>query len=290
MSEPNCLISVVIPVYNRRTMLPLAVESVLSQTLPTGWELELIIANDGSDDGSESWAEACSLRESRVKVLHLERTGFPGATRNSGVRKARGGLIAFLDSDDIWLPDKLQKQLPLIVDCQGAPRLSHTLERWVRNDQIVSQKNLYNRRDGDIFQDALWKCTIGPSTVIMDRSLFVTLGGFREDLEVAEDYEFWLRVLCHTTVSYIDQPLTEKRMGLWEQLSTKYGQIEGFRIAALRNLVDQGYFTRHRSMDDQRLARNVLTKKIAIYAAGARKRGRSVEAEEWEQAAQMYRN
>lgn len=79
-------------------------------------------------------------------------------------------------------------------------------------------------------------------------------------------------------------------MGLWEQLSTKYGQIEGFRIAALRNLVDQGYFTRHRSMDDQRLARNVLTKKIAIYAAGARKRGRSVEAEEWEQAAQMYRN
>ena len=76
---------------------------------------------------------------------------------------------------------------------------------------------------------------------MISRDLYHRLGGFREDLKVAEDYEFWLRALCHTDVTYVERPLTEKRAGAWPQLSETYGQIEGFRITALRNLVDRNY-------------------------------------------------
>jgi glycosyltransferase involved in cell wall biosynthesis len=286
------MVSVVIPVYNRVTLLPRAVESVLHQRVPDTWALELVIVDDDSSDGSGEYASALAARDPRVTAVRIRRSGFPGAVRNRGVEIASGEIVAFLDSDDLWLPGKVERQLPL--HDLSAPeatrcRLSHTRERWNRDGRIVSQGSQRHRRDGDIFHDALWKCIIGPSTVMVDREFFLKHGGFREDLEVAEDYELWLRLLCHTDVAYVDQECTEKRAGPWEQLSEKYGQIEGFRIAALTELVDGDYFGRHRSGEDRDAARTVLARKLEIFAAGARKRGRHGEAEQLEQAAKLYR-
>ncbi len=280
------ILSVVVPVYNRRKLIAGAIDSVLSQELPPGWELELVAVDDGSDDGTLEFLRGRSDGEPRMRVLRLSRSGYPGAVRNRGVESASGEVIAFLDSDDRWLPGKVALQLPLHIESPCA--LTHTRERWERDGRVISQRGQRHQRRGDLYADALWKCIIGPSTVMVDRDFFLHHGGFREDLEVAEDYELWLRLLCHTHVDYVEREGTLKRAGAWPQLSEKYGQIEGFRIAALRRLVDDRYVLRFRSPEDHATARSVLSRKMRIYAAGARKRGRIAEAEALEGDAKLY--
>jgi glycosyltransferase involved in cell wall biosynthesis len=338
-------VSVVIPVWNRRELIGEAIDSVLSQQLPPGWHLELIVVDDGSDDGTAEYLDtrftagstaldgcdpardpardrssdgardparegvAPSVAEPpSVRVVHTAHCGFPGAARNRGVREAAGQLLAFLDSDDRWLPGKLQAQIPLhrpetgdgpVDPASGSPipaRFSHTRERWVRNGREVSQRSQRHRRAGDIFLDALVKCIVGPSTVMIETALYRTTGGFREDLEVAEDYEYWLRLLATTPVAYVDRPLTVKQAGPWEQLSEKYGEIERFRIAALRDLVVAGAFAGKNAEDPQidvardTAARRELARKLRVYAAGARKRGRTAEADALEEEADTFEN
>lgn len=277
-------LSVILPVYNRRDMVMDAVHSVLDQELPPGIELELIVVDDGSSDGTRELVAAHAAGESRMRLLALPHCGMPGAVRNRGVEAARAELIALLDSDDRWLPLKLQQQLPLHTAPAAAPvRISHTRERWMRAGREVSQRRLRHRRRGDLFPDALRKCIIGPSTVMMERNLYLERGGFREDLEIAEDYEFWLRITLDQPVAYLDSPLTEKRAGDWDQLSSRYPQIEGFRIAALRPLVQAG-----RLQPREHEARAELARKLRIHAAGARRRGRVEEARGLErEAAQL---
>lgn len=258
-------ISVIIPVHNRELLLPDAVRSVLLQrfSLRGPGSLELIVVDDGSTDGTLGSLQPFRS-DPRLRVLDIPHCGMPGAVRNRGVEAARGRWIAFLDSDDIWLPEKLEQQMAVLAQAPGAlaqpdpPGCSdtppgkpygiiHGREIWLRDTReaglkVISQKSQRHRREGDIFQDSLQKCIIGPSTVVMERSLFLELGGFREDMEVAEDYEFWLRLTALHPVAYLNEPCIIKRAGQWDQLSEKYGQIEKFRIQGLQQLVEQGWF------------------------------------------------
>ena len=264
------IVSVIIPVYNRSNLLKEVVKSVISQKFA---DFELIIADDCSAENIEKTLETIPLIESiSLKYLSLQKhSGMPGFVRNAGCKIAEGSYIAFLDSDDLWLPDKLQKQIALIA---GNISICHTREIWQRGDKIISQSSQRHKKEGDIFEDSLIKCIIGPSTVIMEKRLFEKHNGFREDLEVAEDYELWLRITESTPVAYIDQPLVIKRAGDWDQLSEKYGQIEIFRINALKQLVEKSFF----KPDKMVLAKKVLSEKCRIYAAGCRKRGKDSEA------------
>ena len=284
------LISVIIPVYNRLNLLKEAVESVINQKFI---DFELIIVDDCSEDDIKRAVETVPLIENiRLKYLRLQKhSGMPGFVRNFGCKIAEGKYIAFLDSDDLWLPDKLEKQIALF-SCnsevsgsgfgsrlkdefmQNKISICHTREIWQRGGKIVSQSSQRQKREGDIFADSLLKCVIGPSTVMMERELFEKHGGFREDIEIAEDYELWLRITENTPVAYIDQPLVIKRAGDWQQLSEKYGQIEIFRINALKQLVEKSFF----KPDNMVLAKKVLSEKCRIYAAGCRKRGKDEEA------------
>ncbi len=274
-------VSVVIPNWNRRTLLSEAVRSVLLQSFGN---LELIVADDGSTDGSLQGLGPLSA-DPRLRVITPPRSGMPGAVRNRGVAAARGPLIAFLDSDDIWLPEKLERQLDLMESLPGV-RLVHGREVWLRGEKIVSQKGQRHERAGDVFADALEKCMIGPSTVLMEKSLFEESGGFREDMEIAEDYELWLRITDRYPVGYLQEPCIVKRAGEWEQLSEKYGQIEKFRLEGLLHLVESRSFgdAGHRLQ-----AEAVLSRKCSIYAAGCRKRGRTAEAELFESIAARHR-
>lgn len=274
------MISVVIPVYNRFPLLCEAVESVMSQTYT---DFELIVVDDGSTDGAE---RIISLYP-QVQYHRISHTGMPGLVRNHGVSLAAGDLVAFLDSDDLWEPQKLARQMERF-ETDDALVLSHTREIWLRGGRVISQKRFRHRREGDVFTDALHKCMIGPSTVMMRRSVFESFGGFREDLEIAEDYEFWLRITACHQVSYIDEPLTTKRAGHGAQLSEKYGQIEIFRIRGLKGLVDSRWFVHNASEQHQLKAAEKLAEKCAIYAQGAAKRGRQEEAALYEQLSQQY--
>jgi glycosyltransferase involved in cell wall biosynthesis len=261
------LVSVVIPTYNRWAFLHEALDSVRSQTYGP---IEIIVADDGSED------ETSRLRNSgNLRVVRLSHSGRPGRVRNAGAREASGRYIAFLDSDDLWNPSKVEKQLGVLR--QKEPfgiRTCHTREIWLRGDRVVSQSRQRHRRCGYIFSDALRKCIIGPSTVLLQRKLFFEIGMFDPDLEIAEDYELWLRLCARHQVAYIDEPLVVKRAGHGDQLSEKYGQIEIFRIRALLQNIERGVFDGEALV----LAKQELARKCHLYARGCSKRGRLEEA------------
>ena len=305
MKQPS--VSVVIPVNNRYPLLLEAVHSVLAQSVPAA---EVIVVDDGSTDIGPAEVTALTAMTPSppaapatgtappVRYHHIDHCGMPGAVRNAGVALCRGEWLAFLDSDDLWYPDKLARQLECTRLFPDRP-LVHTRERWLRNGREVSQAGQRHAREGLVFADALHKCIIGPSTVLMRRDLFEELGGFRSDLEVAEDYELWLRLTARHPVAYVDAPLIDKRAGHGDQLSEKYGQIERFRIDALQRLVDEGYFARvdadagrsrqsTHEMSRAELARAALARKCSIYARGAAKRGRDDEARRYEELAADY--
>lgn len=303
-------VSVVIPAYNRADMTLEALWSVLVQSRPPR---ELIVVDDGSTDDTVDRVEraatlvAAAGVRTVVEVVRLSHCGRPGAVRNRGVDRAGGDWIAFLDSDDLWASTKLEESLAAAGDT--GRDLVHTRELWLRNGREISQRSMTHAREGDIFADALVKCIVGPSTVVLRRGLFVEAGGFREDLEVAEDYELWLRILRDRSVAYVDAPLTVKRAGHGDQLSERYGRIEEFRIAALLPLVESGFFRggpaaasgpTHRSSSAdaiaaeaspparQALAEAELARKCRVFAAGAEKRGRMEEAARYRRIARSY--
>lgn len=297
-------ISVIIPVFNRFHMLRQAVASVLCQTIK---DYELIVVDDGSIDetsaietdgistdtkglkkamsigGNNAADEKPFHRELLLQkpvafqYIRLKHTGMPGAVRNRGVDAAKGRFIAFLDSDDLWLPEKLELQLALMSK-QPSIGISHTREIWLRDGRVVSQSSQKHKRHGRLFEDSLVKCIIGPSTVMMERDLYLRNNGFREDLEIGEDYELWLKITASHDVAYLETPLTIKRGGHRDQLTQKYGYIEHFRIEALSGLLAGGFF----GGDDRSAAANELLRKCQIYVAGARKRGKFEEAEKIE--------
>ena len=273
------LVSVIIPVYNRFEMAKEAISSVIGQTFK---DLEVFIIDDGSIDMTPILGTYFK-DDSRVKYIRINHSGMPGFVRNKGVELSSGKYLAFLDSDDLWMDNKLEKQIKYL-ETNSRYRVVHTREAWIRKGKTVSQAGFNHRRFGNIFPDALEKCIIGPSTVLMEKELYISLGGFRNDLEIAEDYELWLKLSNSSDVAYIDEALITKRAGHIGQLSEKYGQIEIFRIRGLKELVEQHYF----SQENQKLAELELAKKCKIYAAGCRKRNKVEEAKLHESIAKKY--
>lgn len=267
------LVSVIIPVYNRCEMIHRALQSVLNQSYDY---LEIIISDDGSTDYTVQSLEIYSDNPS-VHIQKLEHSGHPGLVRNRAAELAQGKWLAFLDSDDIWMEDKISKQMDYL-ETHREYQFIHTLERWERNGSIISQSHRKHNKEGDLFTVSLGKCEIGPSTVVVDRELFLKNSGFREDLEICEDYEFWLRLSSQVPVAYIDEALVVKTAGHDDQLSMKYGYIEIFKIKALKSLVDNEFF----SGENMRSAKRELARKCRIYSKGCRKRGREKEAAEFE--------
>ncbi len=282
------LVSVIIPHYERPFLTREALESVVNQSYRP---LEIIIGDDGSSASAREDLKGFvhTLRSRRAGddlsfvVLELPRCGCPGGVRNRCVQKAQGDWLAFLDSDDLWLPGKLEKQYQFHKENPGL-LFSHTREEWRRNGQLVSQKGQRHKREGWIFSDSLKKCIIGPSTVMMNARLYRDSGGFRDELEIAEDYEYWLRLTARCPVGYLDEALTVKRAGHGAQLSEKYGQIEIFRIRALKDLVDGKIFDGSRQGE----AEAELARKCLLYSRGCYKRGKDEEGRTYEKLAYHY--
>ncbi len=275
MTKNNPLISVIIPTFNRYELTKEAVASVLNQSYKS---FEIILVDDGSNDNTEKLSKIPG-----IKYIKQKHTGFPGQARNMGVKASSGEYLAFLDSDDIYKEEKLLKQISFFKE-NSEILICHTREIWQRGDKIVSQVKQKHRREGDIFKDALVKCIIGPSTVMLEKRLFADIGMFNPDLEIAEDYELWLRICNKHKIGYIDEPLIVKRDGNWDQLSWKYKQIEIFRIKALLLNIKNRVFTDAHML----LAKEELIRKCRIYANGCIKRGKHKEAEQYLKIAESY--
>ena len=186
--------------------------------------------------------------------------------------EARGEWLAFLDSDDLWLPDKLARQIVLL---EGAPelRLCQTDETWVRRGVRVNKPAGHRKVAGQIFLPSLWRCMISPSAVILNRRLLQDHGAFDATLPAAEDYDLWLRLTWRYEVGLVDEPLIIKRGGHPDQLSAQWG-IDRFRIRALVKLLADPDLPAAYA----RAARQTLAAKCAIYAQGCHKRGKIEEA------------
>jgi glycosyltransferase involved in cell wall biosynthesis len=268
-------VTVVIPTYNRAWSLAEAVDSVLSQE---SRDFELIVVDDGSADGTPGLLKGYG---DAIRVLRQDNRGV-SAARNAGIAAGRGELIAFLDSDDIWLPGKLKVQVDFFISHPEA-LICQTEERWVKNGRRMNPGKRHRKRGGMIFEPSLDLCLVSPSAVMARRELFDRVGLFDESLPSCEDYDLWLRVSCRFPVHLIEAALIVKRGGHVDQLSRARG-LDKFRIAAILKLLARERLT----IEQRRAAVANMKRKCNVYAGGCRKRGRESEARLYEGLACKY--
>jgi len=264
-SEKNLQVSVIIPTYNRGWIIKEAIDSVLAQDYT---EFELIVVDDGSTDHT---SDILDSYRNDIIVLSQKKKGV-SAARNRGIAEASGKFIAFLDSDDLWLSQKLSVQMDFFNQTPDA-LICQTEEVWIRNGLRVNPKKRHKKPSGMIFEPSLELCLVSPSAVMIQRRLLDRVGGFDETLPACEDYDLWLRISCRFPIHLIDAPLIVKRGGHKDQLSSRAG-LDKFRINAIEKIIKSGLL----SDDQSHTAVKTLKKKCDIYAAGCRKRGREEEA------------
>jgi len=258
-------VSVIIPTYNRGWIIKEAVDSVLSQEF---YNFELIVVDDGSADNS---SDILASYGDRIKVVKQENKGVSSA-RNRGIASSSGEYIAFLDSDDLWLPGKLSAQLAFFESNPGA-LICQTEEIWVKKGKRVNPGKRHKKMSGFYFEKALELCMVSPSAVMVKKNLFDMEGLFDETLPACEDYDMWLRVNCRHPIYLIDTPLVIKRGGHHDQLSGMHS-LDKYRIQSIIKLIEN----RLLSGDQLKLAIKVLEGKCRVYSDGCLKRGRIEEA------------
>ena len=263
--KENPLVSVIIPTYNRGWILKEAIDSVLAQDFT---DFELIIIDDGSTDNTQ---DILSSYKKDIVVLMQENKGVSSA-RNRGIVSASGQFIAFLDSDDFWLSQKLSTQVDFF-NANPDALICQTEEIWIRNSIRVNPKKRHKKLPGDIFEHSLYLCLVSPSAVMIRRGLFEKTGMFDESLPACEDYDMWLRISCRYPVYLIDTPLIIKRGGHADQLSRSSG-LDRYRIQSLKKIVESKFLTD----EQEKAAIKVLKEKCDIYANGCLKRGRKEKA------------
>jgi glycosyltransferase involved in cell wall biosynthesis len=276
-NQDTPLVSVIIPTFNRAWTLKKAIDSVLDQDYKN---YELIVVDDGSTDQTEKLLNPYT---ESIKLIQQPNEGV-GAARNRGVKASSGNLIAFLDSDDYWYPQKLSAQVDFF-NANPDALICQTEEIWIRNGKRVNPKQKHQKLSGMIFTPSLAMCLISPSAVMIKKELFDEIDGFDESLPACEDYDLWLRVTCRYPVYLISTPLIVKTGGHDDQLSSAPG-LDKYRIYALQKILRNEYLSDAQS----EAARDMLKKKCKIYADGCMKRGRKTVAMYYHRLAEEVEN
>jgi len=273
----NPSVSVIIPTFNRGWVLREAIDSVLGQKTS---DYELIVVDDGSTDDTPG---ILSSYGKDVRVIRQPNRGV-SAARNRGIAAAKGEYVAFLDSDDLWLPNKLTAQLDFFRT-HPAALICQTDEIWIRRGVRVNPRKHHRKPSGMIFEASLALCLVSPSAVMIKRLLLGEVGTFDEDLRVCEDYDLWLRIGYKYPIYLIERPLIVKRGGHSDQISKGIG-LDKLRITSIARIIDRRVLSAHQ----HQAAVRALGEKCSIYASGCRKRGRAEEAAYYERLAEKYAN
>jgi GT2 family glycosyltransferase len=240
---------------------------------------EVAVIDDGSTDGTE---QMLHQEFPQVSYYYQQNLGV-SAARNLGIQKTSGDWLAFLDSDDEWLPEKLANQKAKL-EANPEHRICHTEENWIRNGIQVGVPTKYAKIGGWIFTDCLPLCAISPSTVLIHRSVFAEIGLFDTQLPACEDYDLWLRISANYPVLLVEHPQINKHGGHEDQLSMVFWGMDRFRISALQKIIDEGQL----SGQNRQAAVNMLVKKATTYLNGATKRGKTDETNYYQQLINRY--
>jgi glycosyltransferase involved in cell wall biosynthesis len=254
-------VSVVIPTLNRCLLLKRAIDSVLNQSVSPN---EVIVIDNGSSDETinmilTNYPDIIFLTEEKIGV---------SASRNQGIKKSNSEWVAFLDSDDVWEPFKLEKQLTFNNRFKTNFRFIHTNETWIRNGKFLNQMKKHEKSGGDLFKNCLKLCCISPSSSMIKKEVFKDYGFFDEELQVCEDYDMWVRITAKENVGYLSESLVIKYGGHSDQLSKKYWGMDRFRIKSLEKNINSNWF----SKDQNKYAYETLIKKLQIVLSGAKNR------------------
>ena len=271
-------ISVIIPTFNRKKTLGRAIQSVSNQSLSP---FEILIIDDGSNDGTKEWVKE-SFQD--IKYIYQNNQGVSSA-RNKGIKYAYGDWVAFLDSDDEWLPNKLYEQVKAIGSNLEI-KFFHTNEIWIRNGVRVNQMKKHKKYGGYIFDKCLDICRVSPSSVLIKKEIFDDIGTFDESLRVCEDYDLWLRITSKYPVVFLDIPLIYKYGGHAGQLSKVNDGIESYRIQSLEKIIKSGVLNNEQKL----IAVNTLINKMKIYAKGLEKRNKLRELQDIKKNIQCWIN
>lgn len=209
-----------------------AIESVFSQTYQ---DFELIVVDDGSDSAVRKAIEP--YQKHHQFFYHYQKHQGVSAARNWGIRYSQSPWIAFLDSDDVWLDQKLAIQMAWLEQKPFA-QIVQTQEIWFRDQKRVNPAKKHQKKSGWIFNDCLKLCLVSPSSVMIARSLFEDVGLFDENLPACEDYDLWLRIAARYPIYLIDDYQVKRFGGHEDQLSKKYWGMDRFRLYALYKLLD----------------------------------------------------
>lgn len=224
MTRP--LVTAILPVFNRSASVKRAIESVFEQSIS---DLELIIVDDGSTDGTRATLEG--YRERAVMLAQENRGAY--AARNLALRHARGELIAFIDSDDAWLPDRLELQLPLMRSGVGLVYGDTEIVRIPASDAprtgLTGFRTIPPVR-GRVLQHFIWGNFVATSTALVRRSALEEIGGFAESSRLSSDFLAWFRIARRHEFDYVDAPValyTQHQAGI----SADLGQSLSARIS-----------------------------------------------------------
>lgn len=222
-------VSVIIPTYNRATLLPRAVNSVLNQTYR---DFELIIVDDGSTDNTKEVIR--KYKDPRIQYIKHDKNKGGSAARNLGIKMAKGEYIAFLDSDDEWLPEKIYLQLDKLKATSSKVGAVYSGIKWIhdKNEKIVHCM-IPNLR-GDLYVDNLTGCFMG-QTPLVKRECFDDGISYDESLQSHQDWDLWIRISKKYDLDYVEELLyiyhisgnqlsnnLESRINGWKQLLSKH--------------------------------------------------------------------
>ena len=269
-------VSVIVPTYNRADRLERALNSIVNQTYQ---DFELIVVDDGSTDKTYQLMKSFP----KAQYFYIKKNSGVSKARNVGLAFAKGELICFLDSDDLWKEKKIQIQ-SLWLENNKDSQICYTDEIWVRNGVRVNPMNRHRKYSGDIFRHCLGLCIVSPSSVMIRAKLFDEIGNFDESLPACEDYDLWLRIASKYAFHFIEEPLIIKYGGHSDQLSRKYWGMDRFRVVALKKLLDQN------SLDKEKLklTRSVFLEKCSILIKGFEKRGKKEEESFYRELVNKY--
>jgi glycosyltransferase involved in cell wall biosynthesis len=236
------------------------------------------VIDDGSTDGTKEIVESFA---GNVGFCYQPHSGV-SAARNHGLRLSSGKFVAFLDSDDLWMPHKIRAQMSYMEAYPNA-MICYTEEVWERNGVFVNPRKRHKKYSGWIFDKVLPLCLLSLSSALFRREVFEIVGTFDENVPACEDYDLGIRLAHKFPIHLVDSPLIVKRGGHPDQLSRQYWGMDRFRVYALEKALEMDL-----THEQECLVKSELVKKCLVLIQGFRKRNKHLEENKYLSLVRKY--